>query len=221
MTEEMTESQETVQNMQVDLHEKGALLSKVWSDLFSLFTKYQAELFVRENSISVAEKQMEFQKSQIEDIKAGLTEGQGNKSEQLSKLQEELNSKEQAISKFKIEVTTTNNLLQRVQGDLASHQDLLDRTRTEMLEKQNKLVRMQMDNDKFKMQLNVKDEQLIVKDRLLQKIQDEMRRENEEFKERIRQLEEVLDSERRAHAATRRRLHSKSVRTYHPSASTV
>ncbi|XP_064628034.1 zinc finger protein 263-like isoform X2 [Lineus longissimus] len=210
MTEEMAESQEAVQNMQAELHEKGALLSKVWSDLFSLFTKYQADLFVRENSISVAEKQMEFQKAQIKEMKAEFVEGQGNSSEELSKLQEELNAKELAISKLRVEFTTTDNLLHRVQNDLASHRDLLEETRTEMMEKQNRLVQIKMDNEKFKMELNVKDEQMSVKDRLLRKIQDEMRRENEEFKDRVRQLEEVLDSERRAHAATRRRLQSKA-----------
>ncbi|XP_064627426.1 zinc finger protein 1-like isoform X4 [Lineus longissimus] len=200
-------------NMQTELHSKGAVLTKAWSDLFSFITKYQAELMVKENTIEIAEKEIDVRKKQLQELKPAVSAG----NEEISRLQEEINTKERLLSKAQIELSVKEQMLQRVQSDLSSHKGHLDRSRSELFEKQGDLIRHRSDLERLKSELTIKEEQIQIKDNLLKKLQTQLMRENAELKEQLelekRNAQLSLEAERRAHEMTKRSLRQKKTTT--------
>ncbi|XP_064627526.1 uncharacterized protein LOC135487574 isoform X19 [Lineus longissimus] len=187
-------------NMQTELHSKGAVLTKAWSDLFSFITKYQAELMVKENSVEIAEKEISVRKKQLDDLKPAVAAG----NEEIAKLQEEINTKERLLSKSQSELSVKESMLHRVQSDLSSHMELLEKSRSEILEKQSDLIRHRGDLERLKSELTIKEEQIQIKDNLLRKLQDQLMKENAELKEQLDFKSQCLDAERRSLEAERR-----------------
>ncbi|XP_064628268.1 zinc finger protein 236-like isoform X2 [Lineus longissimus] len=204
--EAMPESHEentagTAENMQAELHKKGAVLTKAWADLFSYLTKYQAELTVKENTMEIAEKEIEIRKKQFEDMKPVSPD-----CEEFAKLQDEIHGKERLLTKTQSELTAKDQLLQRTNSDLTCNMEMLQQARNEVLDKQNDLIRYRGDIVRLKSQLAVQQEQVSIKDNLLKKLQTQLMKENDELKEQSELDRRALELERRAHEMTKRSL---------------
>ncbi|XP_064629742.1 early growth response protein 1-like isoform X5 [Lineus longissimus] len=196
--------------MQNDLHSRGTDLSKAWTSLFSLLTKYQAELTVKENQIDIAERQLETRKQQL-----SMLNDQVVSPDDTSKLQEQLNQKELVLSRCQQELTNTSDMLNRVQSDLSSHMQQLERARHEQLQNHEKLLNYQSEITKLKSELMLKQEEIHIKDNLVQKLQNQLVRETSDLNAEISRLKEnieshvrVLDNERRSHEQTRKSVRS-------------
>ncbi|XP_064627972.1 zinc finger protein 239-like isoform X3 [Lineus longissimus] len=207
-SQEMME-QNAFRTMQMELHQKGAVLTKAWSELFSFLTKYQGELLLKENSVEIAANEIDIRKKQLEELKPAVAAG----SEEISRLQDEVHAKERLLNKTHSELNVKEQMLQHVQSDLTSNIGLLDSTRLELLDKRTELIKHQGEYEKLKSTLTLKEEQIAVKDSLLKKLQNQLMQENAELKEQLEMerrahQEKVrsLEMERRAHEATKKTL---------------
>jgi chromosome segregation ATPase len=184
---------------QSDLHEKGCQLTKVWSDLFSLLSKYQADLMVKENEIEVLEQQLET-KQQM------LKSSTNNDTREVTNLQGEIQAKDLALAKYRADLLNSEEAMQRLQMEMRSNSELLTQCRAEVLENQEKLIKTRSDVDKLRFELTSKDEQLRVKDALLEKVQAQMLREVSELSVDVNSLRHKLNLEKTAHDETKKTL---------------
>jgi chromosome segregation ATPase len=189
-----------LENMQTELHSKGAVLTKAWSDLFSFITKYQAELVLKESSVEIAENEIEQRKRQLEEMKPVVDAG----NEEICKLQEGIHTKETQLRKVQSELSVKELMLQRVQSDSVSNMELLEKSRAELLGKQNDLLRSRCDVERLKSELAVKQEQILIKDNLLKKLQNQLMKENAELKEQLEIERRALQLEKQCHELTKR-----------------
>ncbi|XP_064628105.1 zinc finger protein 853-like isoform X8 [Lineus longissimus] len=213
MPEPQEEESSPSQNMQMELHSKGAVLTKAWSDLFSFISKYQAELTVKENAVEIAEREIDVRKRQLDEMKPMVDAG----NEEVEKLQEEIRTKERLLSKSQSELCVKEQMLRSVQSDLTCNMELLEKARCDLLDRQSELVRNRGDLERLKSELTIKQEQIQIKDNLLRKLQNQLMKENAELKEQLELNERTLEMERRSHEMTKRTLREKSK----PSASAV
>ncbi|XP_064628185.1 zinc finger protein 768-like isoform X4 [Lineus longissimus] len=195
--------------MQTELHSKGAVLTKAWSDLFSFITKYQAELVVKENMVEIGEKEIEQRKRQLEEMKPVVDAG----NEEVSKLQDEIRMKEGLLSKAQSQLSVKERLLQRVQSDLSCNRELLEKAQSDLLDKQNNLIRYRGDLEHLKSELKVKQEQIQIKDNLLKKLQNQLMKENAELKEQLELERRSHELEKQSHELTKRSLVSQSMQS--------
>ncbi|XP_064628089.1 uncharacterized protein LOC135487868 isoform X1 [Lineus longissimus] len=206
MSESQEEESSPSQNMQMELHSKGAVLTKAWSDLFSFITKYQAELTVKENTVEIAEREIDVRKRQLEEMKPMVDA----ENEEVTKLQEEIRTKERLLSKSQSELSVKGQMLRSVQSDLTCNMELLEKARCDLLDRQSELVRNRGDLERLKSELTIKQEQIQIKDNLLRKLQNQLMKENAELKEQLELNERTLEMERRSHEMTKRTLREKS-----------
>ncbi|XP_064628255.1 zinc finger protein 263-like isoform X2 [Lineus longissimus] len=201
--EEETENSPFV-NMQTELHCKGAVLTRAWSDLFSFITKYQAELVVKENSVEIAEKEIKERKRQLEEMKPVVDAG----NEEVSKLQDEIRTKERLLSKAQSQLSVKERMLQRVQSDLSGNMEMLEKSRSELLSKQNDVIRYRGDLERLRSELTISREQIQIKDNLLKKLQNQLMKENLELKEQLELERRSHELEKRSHELTKRSMMS-------------
>ncbi|XP_064641097.1 transcription factor Sp8-like isoform X3 [Lineus longissimus] len=200
-TPESTEEKSSpFQNMQTELHSKGAVLTKAWSDLFSFITNYQCELTVKENAVEIAEREIEVRRKQLEEMKPAMNCG----NEEIEKLQDEIQLKESRLKLSQSELSAREQMLKQLQLDLSCNRELSEKLRCELLEKQSELMRNCSDLEQLKSELVIKQEQIQIKDNLLKKMQSEMMRENAELKEQLELERRTLELERRSHEQTKR-----------------
>ncbi|XP_064628070.1 zinc finger protein 853-like isoform X6 [Lineus longissimus] len=213
MLESQKEESRPSENMQMELHSKGAVLTKAWSDLFSFITKYQAELAVKENTVEIAEREIDVRKRQLEEMKPMVEAG----NEEVEKLQEEIRTKERLLSKSQSELSVKEQLLRSVQSDLTCNMELLEKARCNLLDSQSELVHNRGDLERLKSELTIKQDQIQIKDNLLRKLQNQLMKENAELKEQLEIERKTLElerrnfeMERRSHELTKRNLRGKS-----------
>ncbi|XP_064628242.1 uncharacterized protein LOC135487917 isoform X3 [Lineus longissimus] len=200
------------ENMQTELHCKGALLTKAWSDLFCFITKYQAELVMKENSVEIAEKEIKERKKQLEEMKTVAGDDEN--------LHDVICAKERLLRKAQSELSVKDRMLQRVQSDLSSNTELLEKSECDLLKRQNELVRYRGNVEQLKSELKIKQEQILIKDTLLKKLQNQLMKENAELKEQLELERRALQLEKQSHDLTKRTMLSpgqKRARTTAPS----
>ncbi|XP_064628193.1 zinc finger protein 69 homolog isoform X3 [Lineus longissimus] len=192
------------ENMQTELHCKGAVLTKAWSDLFRFITKYQAELVMKENSVEIAGKEIEERKKHLEVIAdSGHDET----------LQDVIYTKERMLRKAQSELDVKDRMLQEVQSELSSNTELLEKSQCDLLKKQNDLVQYRGNVEQLKSELNVKQEQIKIKDTLLKKLQNQLMKENAELKEQLELERRALQLEKQSHDLTKRTMSSPGLNT--------
>ncbi|XP_064628593.1 sal-like protein 1 isoform X2 [Lineus longissimus] len=187
------------QNMQTELQSKGAVLTKAWSDLFSFITRYQAELVVKENSVEMAEKEINMRKWHLDEMKPVVDAG----NEEITKLQEEIQTSQRLLNRTQSELTVKEQMLQSVRSDLNCNMEMLDKSRSELLGKQTEVVRYRADLERLKSELTIQQEQISIKDNLLKKLQNQLMKENAELKEQLDNERQTLELERNYHELTK------------------
>ncbi|XP_064628130.1 uncharacterized protein LOC135487875 isoform X3 [Lineus longissimus] len=169
------------ENMQMKLHNKGMMLTRAWTELFSFITMYQAELTVKENAMEIAEKEIGIRKKQLESIKSS---GDAE-SEERQILRDEIDSKEKQLTKSQSDLLIKERLLQRVESDLSSNAELLEQSKYDLFNRQDELVRCKTDLERLKSQLTIKEDQIRIKDTLLMKLEHQLMKENSDLKEQL------------------------------------
>ncbi|XP_064628088.1 ERC protein 2-like isoform X8 [Lineus longissimus] len=192
-------------NMQMELHSKGAVLTKAWADLFSFLTQYQAELTVKENAVEMAEREISIRKKQLEDMKPVVDVG----NDEVVRLQELITNKERQLHKVQSDSMINEQMLKRVQSDLTCNQELVEKLRSELLEKQSNMVRYRNDLDRYKSDLSIKEEQIQIKDSLMKKMQNQLMKENTELRDQLELERRAHELERKTHEITKRHLRDK------------
>jgi chromosome segregation ATPase len=201
------ESNPSKNNMQMELHSKGLVLTKAWSDLFSFITKYQAELTAKENAVGIAEREIDVRKKQLEETRPVAEYG----NYEISRLQDEIRMKEHLLLKSQSDISEKDEKLQMMQSELICHKELLEKDRCDMLERQTEKVCDPSDLEHLKSELLLKQEQIRIKDSLIVKLENELMRENAELKEQLDVERQTLEFERRSHEMTKKCLREKSV----------
>ncbi|XP_064628206.1 zinc finger protein 574-like isoform X3 [Lineus longissimus] len=204
--EEEVEENSPFESMQTELHSRGAELTKAWSNLFSFITKYQAELFVKENSVEIAEKEIEQRKKQLAEMKPVVDAG----NEEITQLQDDIRTKERQLRQAQSQLSVKERMLQRVQSDLSCNMEMLENSRSELLGKQNEIIRYRGDLERMKSELTIKQEQIQIKDNLLKKLQNQLMKENAELREQLELERRALQLEKQSHELTKRTLSSQS-----------
>lgn len=197
--------------LQDDLRNRGNGLSKAWTDLFSLLTTYQARLMVKENQLDISEKQIESKRKQLVMLKDGVAFPSS-----YEKLQDQCDFKDQFLSKCQTELLNATQMLQSAQAEVITQAEHLEKVRSEKLEKDDLILQYQNRIAQLESDLQIKEEQNEIKDRLIQKLQVENLSESSEVSDvntgaaRLKELFDMqtktLDDERKAHKETRRRL---------------
>ncbi|XP_064627198.1 zinc finger protein with KRAB and SCAN domains 8-like isoform X6 [Lineus longissimus] len=206
MPESQEEESSPSENMQMELHSKGAVLTKAWSDLFSFITKYQAELTVKENAVEIADREISMRRKQLEEMKPMVEAG----NDEISRLQDEIQTKERLLNKSQTELSMKVRMLQQVQTDLSCNMELLEKARSELLDRQSEHVRDTSDLERLKSELIIKQEQILIKDNLLKKLQNQLMKENTELRDQLELERRALELERRSHELTKKSLREKS-----------
>ncbi|XP_064628122.1 zinc finger protein 227-like isoform X2 [Lineus longissimus] len=206
MPESQEEESNPFENMQMELHSKGAVLTKAWSDLFSFITKYQAELTVKENAVEIAEREIDVRKRQLEEMKPMVEAG----NDEISRLQDEIQTKERQLNKSQSELLMKEQMLRSVQSDLSCNMELLDKARCDLLDRQSEIVRNKGDLERLKSDLTIKQEQIQIKDNLLEKLQNQLMKENAELKQQYELEKLKFELEQQSHERTKRSLRDKS-----------
>ncbi|XP_064627505.1 uncharacterized protein LOC135487573 [Lineus longissimus] len=184
---------------QSSLHEKGCQLTKVWSDLFSLLSKYQADLMVKENEIEVLEQQLESKQSMLKSTS-------DNDTREVTNLQGELQAKDLELAKYRADLLNSEEAMNRLQTEMRNNSELLTQCRTEVLENQEKLIKTRNEVDRLRFELTSKDEELRVKDTLLEKLQAQMLKEVSDLTADVNTLKHKLNLEKNAHDETKKTL---------------
>jgi chromosome segregation ATPase len=179
-------------NMQTKLHNKGMMLTRAWTELFSFITMYQAELIVKENAMNIAEKEIGIRKKQLEDIKSS-----GNiENVEIKILRDEISSKEKQLKETQAELMVKEHVLHRAESEFSSNAELLKQSKYDLFRRQDELVQCKIDLEHLKSELTIKEDQIQIKDNLLKKLQNQLMKENFDLKEQ-------LDVEKKAHRDTR------------------
>jgi chromosome segregation ATPase len=203
----MPESQEEntslkLNDMQQELHSKGTVLTTAWSELFSFLTKYQAELMVKENAVEVAEKEVHIRRRQLEEMRpVGEMDD-----EEISKLRNEIQEKEKLLNRAHLELSASEQTVKRISSDLANHVQMIEKSRSELRNTQMELVHYRNDVESLKSELTVTKEQMQIKDKLLNKLQNQLMKENAELKEQMDFSLRALELEKKAHELTKKAL---------------
>lgn len=197
--------------LQDDLRNRGNGLSKAWADLFSLLTTYQARLMVKENQLDISEKQIQSKRKQLAMLKDGVPLPSS-----YERLQDQCEIKDQLLSKCETELLNATQMLQSVQAELSSQAEHLEKVTSEKLEKEDMILQYQNRIARLESDLQVKEEESEIKDRLIQKLQAENLSESSNMADantgaaRLKELFDMqtktLDDERDAHKETRRKL---------------
>ncbi|XP_064628776.1 uncharacterized protein LOC135488210 [Lineus longissimus] len=197
-----------LKTMQTDLHEQGTNLNKAWTNLFSLLSKYQAELIVKENQIEIAEEQLAIRKKELTDINERVA-----REEESESLREQLNIKEALLSKCQAELAHTSDMYQKTQADLADRIALLDQAQNEQIQIHQKFVQIQSENARLQTELVMKVEESVKKDSLVEKLHNRLIQETTELRSVVSRLKDSLQSktkllevEKKSHNTTKRLL---------------
>ncbi|XP_064628134.1 sal-like protein 1 isoform X2 [Lineus longissimus] len=206
----MPESQEEnrclqLDDMQQELHSKGNVLTRAWSELFSYLTKYQAELMVKEHAVEIAEKEVDIRKRQLEEMRPVEEMG----SEEVTQLRNEIQAKERLLNRAQLELSASEQTVKQISSDLSNHVQMVENSRSELSETQKELVRFRNDCERLKSELALTNEQVQVKDKLLNKLQNQLMKENAELKEQLDFSLRALELEKRAHEVTKKSLREK------------
>jgi DNA repair ATPase RecN len=100
--------------LRAEVDRKGCLLSETWTDLYSLLTKYQAQLHVKYDGI----------RDHV--IKTEQEDQNGAESQELHQVKQEIHRKETLLSKYQIDLIKTTDTLERVKHELRLCQAKLD-----------------------------------------------------------------------------------------------
>jgi hypothetical protein len=173
---------------------------------------------VKENQLEISEKQIQSRREQLEMLKDGIAIPSSSSTE---KLQVQLEIKEQLLSKCQTELLNATEMLHGVQAELMHQAELLEKARAEKLEKEDLILQCQNRINQLEGDLQMKEEQGEIKDRLIEKLQIQNLSESSDLtdanagmaklKELFDMQTKTLDAERKAHKETRRRLQMQQV----------
>ncbi|XP_064627959.1 zinc finger and BTB domain-containing protein 18-like isoform X2 [Lineus longissimus] len=184
---EFQEKESQFQNMQVDLQNKGSVLSKAWSDLFRFITNYQAQLTLKENALELAEKEIEIQKKQLEEFKP-MIEAANIQAWQVVQLQEQCLSKERLLNEAKCEVKEIEKKFQYMQSELDSNRELFEQSKKELQCRNTQLLLSKQDADHHATQSKIYVDQLAIQNSLVKKFQSQVTKlgmENAELRQKL------------------------------------
>jgi hypothetical protein len=183
-SDEQKDENDHLDNMRTKIENKGNMLSRTWTELYSLMTHYQAELISKEGKTTLAEAMLNNREQQLIFRNQSMPIDQ----EKVA-MQEELMSKNAMLKKTDEELNKTKRLLSRLQADLRSRDKLLEETRAQTMRIEQKFL-------KTVTELGRKQTELVVKDELLARIQQKMAEESSKLNGEIGQLKLALALER-------------------------
>jgi hypothetical protein len=162
-----------MQTMRTELDLKGSMMTRTWSELTNLLNDYQAELYQREDTLT------SFENGDEKEIL-----------EEMSMLNDDLDSKGKLLSKCQDELSTKTERLKTVENELMLKTDELHKVKQELMTRNSQVK-------KFEFDIRYLKNEHIVKDNLLKKVQDQMVRETREMAVQIQSLREAMERERR------------------------
>jgi chromosome segregation ATPase len=176
--EKEIEADNQLVEMQADLVSKGNQLSRSWSELFGLLTKYQAELVIKQDRLTNKENEMRnFQRNTLNQDETS----EQNDTSSLSLVQRDLRMK--------------TDLLVASQAEVLSIEKCLLTSESKFVEVQRQLKCSQDSLNKTK-------QELAIKDGLLKKLEKQMVKELDDLQTETGQLKEELSAEKEAHRDT-------------------
>jgi hypothetical protein len=187
------------QKMHMELQDKGSVLSKAWADLFSFITKYQAELTVKENAVQLAEKEIDVQKKQFEEMKP--ISGTDTQSWQVVTLQEECLTKERLLNQVRCKLNEKERELKSIQLEFNTNKELFEESKKELQWRNTQLMLSKQETDHHASQSRTHRDELEIKNSLVQKFKSQLLKQGMENAK----IREQLEKERKEHAATKRK----------------
>ncbi|XP_064629352.1 zinc finger protein 236-like [Lineus longissimus] len=177
------ESQTDIQlvEMQADLMSKGNQLSRNWSELFGLLSKYQAELVIKQDQLTNQENEMKLRNREKCPPAQDAMEMEPNNTSSLSVIQRDLKMKTDLLVASQAEVLSIESAL------LAS---------------ESKAIELQQQLTSSEESLNQKKQELAIKDGLLKKLEKQMIKEIGDLQTEAAQMKEELNMEKEAHRDT-------------------